>query len=1317
MQPDQIERWIEQNSWKMDLSTQLLGDEPNALRRDWDSSSLRWLIAASWPYLHTAGNQSIPAVCQAITDASPSYLADRWYLPATPRDFRLLEKAGIPVFGVESKHELRDFDIVGTSISYLVLLMNFAKYLTASGMPLRWRDREEHAGEYPMVMIGGQAYSAPAAMEPIADCLWLGEVEDEPGNGGIGQVCHVIEEMKRDGNWAGDRAGCYQQLARQFEYLHFPRFVRTGYAYADRGLPEPSKVVAGYENLLPGQVFPRRARKVRNIDSIAPLRSAPLVYDNPDMGAGDLEVARGCPAWCSFCRLSWVTKPYRQRSVDYTVRHAAEWQLNMGSVELSPFGPDFPMHTERKRLIAELLEKVNDEADSVAMRVDDFIADGDYILLQAIGGMDAVTLGLEGNSQRMRDLVGKGTSDREVEEAVIRGIRAGLRKFKLFMITNLPGEEPADVMRIVNLARRLAQIRDELGQPNVRIQFSWTPLLIEAGTPFQWFAPTAADHTLIQVADQFRELKMDFKVGDLDNREPVLTPDRGLVPIGELKTGDLLVDPEGMPSQVTGVFPRGTNEIYRVSWSDGTSVLATGNHPWDVWCYSGRDWVQKTVTTLRMQKTAGKYLAPRLVRMPGLAQQDLGSDDTLLLDPYLLGLLLGDGCFTKNCPSYASADEELTEAAGALLPAGVQLVYDCTGYGGKVVSWNLSQADQGGNNYPRRVNPVTGELRRLGLWGHRAWEKFVPESYKLTTAKARLAVLQGLMDTDGTVNRGKAVFTSSSEQLRDDVVWLARSLGLVARATQHQSYYTKEDGSRENCRMCYRAAVWWTAETPVFRLARKAAHPVPKSPPRKLVSVEPEGAAPTTCISVSATSERYIATTGFIPTHNTKAEPNKVAFFQLCQRASAEAGEAIVDVLAALDQGCWGGVPRDMRDRLESSLRAHGFANGFADCFDERFQDDLFGWEYIDTGVSRQLMWDTYQQMTEFLEHTDAETYDEGLSEGYHGQEFIARCDRQCMGNSCGVCAPEDLRLRQEYIRAADRDIDLAAVRPVDQSSVACRLRMRIERPEKYRFVGNDHWRYAIRRAAYQAAAQPGTDYGIAKRTIVFSTDAFSERGTCGTDYAEFGLTRPADHSAVLRFLHRMGAVLAPWLKAGSAFELREPGANLRKESAVAYYSYAVPDDPDRVAERLAAWDAADYIRLVLRHDSAYFGVASEEVNARDYADDLWLVSTPRGPELRMLLRGQAGPYQIYAALMGKASWIDASAAPARRLEIFTADTTGDSALQGDLLRPGCEGCGLVIPQSPLGVPWTDSRCPRCCSDFAFRDEQLLAGLSQRLSV
>lgn len=145
----------------------------------------------------------------------------------------------------------------------------------------------------------------------------------------------------------------------------------------------------------------------------------------------------------SNCRLSWVTKPYRQRSVDYMVEFGKNLKRNMGGTHVAYVAPDFPMHTEKKRLTKALVENVTDEVDGAAMRIDDFIADDQFVTLSSYAGMDGVTLGLEGNSQRMRDLVGKGVSDAETREAVRRALEAGVRKVKLFMISNMPGRTRA----------------------------------------------------------------------------------------------------------------------------------------------------------------------------------------------------------------------------------------------------------------------------------------------------------------------------------------------------------------------------------------------------------------------------------------------------------------------------------------------------------------------------------------------------------------------------------------------------------------------------------------------------------------------------------------------------------------------------------------------------------------------------------------------------------------------------------------------------------------------------------------------------------
>src|SRR4051812_14801067 len=132
--PAQIQRFLDDNMHRFDLGVQMLGDEPNSYRKPWETASVRWCLVASWPYEQAAGNQSIPAVYKCINTGREDFLCDRFYLPATPRDLKLLEKNRIPVFGIESKHQLADFDVVGTSIAYPVLALSYVKLLSMSGI-------------------------------------------------------------------------------------------------------------------------------------------------------------------------------------------------------------------------------------------------------------------------------------------------------------------------------------------------------------------------------------------------------------------------------------------------------------------------------------------------------------------------------------------------------------------------------------------------------------------------------------------------------------------------------------------------------------------------------------------------------------------------------------------------------------------------------------------------------------------------------------------------------------------------------------------------------------------------------------------------------------------------------------------------------------------------------------------------------------------------------------------------------------------------------------------------------------------------------
>lgn len=344
--------------------------------------------------------------------------------------------------------------------------------------------------------------------------------------------------------------------------------------------------------------------------------------------------------------------------------------------------------------------------------------------------------------------------------------------------------------------------------------------------------------------------------------------------MGDLKVGDELADPNGAPSQVTGVYPQGVRPVYRLTFSDGSSAEATGDHLWAVRLWTnGRErrtqpggrgqqsYERRThvLTTDQLrERLARKHRAITLVPAPALATLDF-PEQPLPIDPYLLGVLLGDGCLVNGTPTLTNPDAEIAAGIRGALPEGAVMAQRQT-TAGKCPTYSFS-----GDG---KSNPLTAALRDLGIWGRHSYDKFVPEPYKWASAKTRLAILQGLMDTDGGHERGRATFSSASERLRDDVVWLARSLGLRAAPMKDKIPTYTYRGERRQGRPTYRCSVWETEDVRVFRLPRKI-KPLPsRDAGRALVSVEYVRDEECQCISVSAPSRLYV-TEDFIPTHNT----------------------------------------------------------------------------------------------------------------------------------------------------------------------------------------------------------------------------------------------------------------------------------------------------------------------------------------------------------------------------------------------------------------------------------------------------------------
>jgi phosphate starvation-inducible protein PhoH and related proteins len=354
---------------------------------------------------------------------------------------------------------------------------------------------------------------------------------------------------------------------------------------------------------------------------------------------------------------------------------------------------------------------------------------------------------------------------------------------------------------------------------------------------------------------------------------PVLTPD-GFRPIGSLRVGDLVVGSDGRPTPVLGVYPQGRKDVFRVRSQDGASTLCCAEHLWHVTTPDDRRRGQpgRVVETREM---VGRLRAAHQHRfeLPLVsAPVELESRD-VPLDPYALGLLLGDGCLTtQTTPSFTTTDAELAEALERVLD-GIELRRK-----GEVDS--LLRHTGGGRGGVIVADPVTAALRELGLAGTRSNTKFVPGDYLHNAPEVRLAVLQGLLDSDGgpVTQRGRTCrvqYGTCSPRLRDDVVFLVRSLGGVAYWRRRPAA-GRAPGRARGRAVHHRADAFvldvrLPAGIEPFRLARKRARYAEHGggrPMRFVDAIEPAGEAETVCIQVAAADSLYV-TEDFLVTHNT----------------------------------------------------------------------------------------------------------------------------------------------------------------------------------------------------------------------------------------------------------------------------------------------------------------------------------------------------------------------------------------------------------------------------------------------------------------
>lgn len=340
----------------------------------------------------------------------------------------------------------------------------------------------------------------------------------------------------------------------------------------------------------------------------------------------------------------------------------------------------------------------------------------------------------------------------------------------------------------------------------------------------------------------------------------ILTP-TGWTTMGEVSVGDEVIGRDGKRTTVVSIHPQGEKEIYRVIFTDGTHTDCCNEHLWHTKTQLDRDKKRsgsvKELSEIRETLRVGS-MQKRNHSIPMIEAVEFEKSD-IPLDPYMLGLLLGDGTLSTKNVKFCSADKEIIEDI-----ARTSEEYGC-----------LLKSEDGGINY--RINQngskkIIDGLISLNLKGKKSDTKFIPNEYLFNSSEIRLSMLRGLMDTDGFVSKDgtSVVYYSVSRHLADGVKFIVQSFGGKAVITIKNPKY-KHNGEIKDGKTCFCVHISLPPEVNPFKMKRKAELVRPKSkykPTRYIDRIEYVGKHEAKCISVSSPEHLYI-TDDFIVTHNT----------------------------------------------------------------------------------------------------------------------------------------------------------------------------------------------------------------------------------------------------------------------------------------------------------------------------------------------------------------------------------------------------------------------------------------------------------------
>ncbi len=443
------------------------GGEWNSIKKEWHSVDVR--MAFAFPDVYEIGMSflGLQILYNLVNDRNDA-LMERVFAPWVDMEEKMKEH-NIPLFSLESRRPVSDFDILGFTLQYEMTFSNILNMIDMAGLPLKTSERDN---SMPLIIAGGPCAFNPEPLADFIDLFVLGEGEEV-----INELIDAYKAARRQ-NLSRE-----QLLAKMaaIEGIYVPAFYNVEYY-------ESGKIKAVYptRSEAPAKV---RKRLLRDVDN-ALFPTRPIV---PSLGTVHdrvmLEVQRGCTRGCRFCQAGILYRPVREKNPQTLLKQAEEIIKHTGYDEISLTSLSTADYSNVRPLVMDLLDAHSDKGVNVSLpslRADAFSID----LAKEVQRVrrSSLTFAPEAGTQRLRDVINKGVTEEDLVHAVTAAFAAGWHAIKLYFMIGLPTETYEDLDGIARLAKLVVKIGKEQGvsRKRLKVTVGTSSFVPKSHTAFQW---------------------------------------------------------------------------------------------------------------------------------------------------------------------------------------------------------------------------------------------------------------------------------------------------------------------------------------------------------------------------------------------------------------------------------------------------------------------------------------------------------------------------------------------------------------------------------------------------------------------------------------------------------------------------------------------------------------------------------------------------------------------------------------------------------------------------------------------------------------